>query len=114
VAAATEGTPGDGSNAAQIAALATDSLGALAGQSLTGFYNAIASDVAVKGAAAMAAVEVADAVTLSLTAQRESVSGVSLDEETISLLRLERAFQGAARYASVVDQLIQEMLGLVG
>ncbi len=36
-----------------------------------------------------------------------------LDEETIALLKLERSFQGAARYTSVVDQMIQELLGLV-
>jgi flagellar hook-associated protein 1 FlgK len=61
----------------------------------------------------MAAVQSADAITMSLSAQRESVSGVNLDEETISLLRLERSFQGAARYSAVVDRMIEEMLLLV-
>ncbi len=113
LAAAMVGTTGDGSNAARIAALGTDSLTGLNGQSLTDFYNAIAANLAVTSQAAVAGVEAADAITLSLTAQRESISGVSLDEETISLLRFERAFQGAARYASIVDQLLEEMLMLV-
>ncbi len=114
LAAATTNSPGDGSNAARLASLATDSLPGLNGMSLSEYYNTLASDVAVRGSAALQAVRAADTISLSLTAQRESISGVSLDEETISLLRLERSFQGAARYASTVDRLIQEMLSLVG
>jgi flagellar hook-associated protein 1 FlgK len=65
------------------------------------------------GAEAANRLEAADAVNLSLSAQRESVSGVSLDEEAIELLRFERAFQGAARYVSTVDRLMQDMMALV-
>lgn len=114
IAGAAGGGPGDGMNAANIAALGVEAIETLGGQSLNGFYNAIASEVAVKGAAANAAVEAADAINMSLLSQRESISGVSLDEETIQLLRLERAFQGAARYTTTVDQLISEVLQLVG
>lgn len=114
LAAGRSATAGDGSNAAALAELATRRLDGLRGQSLTDYYNTIVANVAVRGAAAKAGVEAADAISASLNAQRESVSGVSLDEETISMLRLERAFQGAARYSSTVDQLIQEMLRLVG
>jgi len=113
LAAATEHTPGDGSNAGLIAALATESLTGLSNQSITAFYNAIASDVAVQGSAALSGIESADAIVLSLSAQRESMSGVSLDEETIEMLRFERAFQAAARYTSVVNQLVAEMLSIV-
>jgi flagellar hook-associated protein 1 FlgK len=113
-AGAGTGAAGDGANAAALAALAETSLGTLGGRSLTEYYNTIASNIAVKGSAATAGVQAADLIWGSLTAQRESISGVSLDEETISLLRLERAFQGAARYSSTVDRLIQETLQLVG
>jgi len=114
LAAATQYTPGDGTNAANVAALGESALTGLNNMSLNEFYNAIVSDVAVKASAALSGVEAADSITLSLTAQRESISGVSLDEETISLLRLERSFQGAARYTTTVDRLIQETLALVG
>src|SRR5690606_7940442 len=113
IAAATSSAEGDGSNAGALAALATQALPSLNGRSLTDYYNEFASRVAVTSAASKAGVEATDAIWASLSAQRESISGVSLDEETISLLRLERAFQGAARYTSTVDRLIEEMLGLV-
>ncbi len=112
LAAATSRAEGDGSNAGALALLATQKLAGLSGQSLTDYYNAVASHVGVTSAAARAGLEAAGAIRVSLAAQRESISGVSLDEETISMLRLERAFQGAARYSATVDRMIEEMLQL--
>jgi flagellar hook-associated protein 1 FlgK len=107
-------TPGDGTNADRIAALGSEPVAALNGLSITKYYNGIVDDVAVKGSSASAAVQASGAITSALAAQRESISGVSLDEETINLLRLERAFEGAARYTTTVNQLIEEMLTIVG
>jgi len=114
LAAATNHTIGDGSNAAAIAELADKSLTGLNGQSMSEFFNAIASDVATRSGAAQAGVTSAGAIVSSLTSQRESISGVSTDEEAISMLRYERAFQAAAKYTTVVDEMIQEMLGILG
>ncbi|HOQ84405.1 MAG TPA: flagellar hook-associated protein FlgK [Phycisphaerae bacterium] len=113
LAAASNRTPGDGSNAGRMAALGSEPVAALGGRSITEFYNAIVADVAVKGSAASASVTAAGAITSALSAQRESISGVSLDEETINLLRLERAFEGAARYTTTINRLIEEMLAIV-
>ncbi|HOW72468.1 MAG TPA: flagellar hook-associated protein FlgK [Phycisphaerae bacterium] len=113
LAAATHHAVGDGGNAASIAELASKSLSGLRGQSMTEFFNAIASDVATRSNAAQAGVKSANTIVSSLTAQRESISGVSLDEEAIAMLRFERAFQAAARYTTVVDQMIQETLAIV-
>ena len=49
----------------------------------------------------------------TLTAQREAVSGVSLDEEAIDLMRYQRAFQGASHFLALVDELLAEMLDLI-
>lgn len=104
---------GDGSNAGAIAALASTSIRGLGGQSLLDFYNAIASGVAVRGAAVTASVKSADAIVMALTSQRESLSGVSLDEEAISLMQFQRAFQAAARYTTVVNEMVDEVLSIV-
>jgi flagellar hook-associated protein 1 FlgK len=112
LAAATSPAEGDGSNAGALAALATRPLASLNGRSLTEHYNTIATQLGATSAAVKSSLEAADVIAFSLSAQRESISGVSLDEETISMLRLERAFQGAARYSATVDRLIEEMLQL--
>ena len=45
-----------------------------------------------------------------LEEQKESVSGVSLDEETADLIRFQRAYQAAAQYMSVVNELMQSLM----
>ncbi|MCB9850082.1 MAG: flagellar hook-associated protein FlgK [Phycisphaerales bacterium] len=112
LAAATQDRTGDGINAGRMAGALSAAADSLDGTSLLQGYNEIANRVASAGNAAKNKLEAADAVTASLSAQRESVSGVSLDEEAIDLLRFERAFQGAARFVSTVDDMMQEMLAL--
>ena len=113
IAAATQNLPGDGSNAGRLAALGEAAVSALGGLGIQDFYASTVSGVAVAGAATRSAYESTSVVFASLNAQSEGLSGVSLDEEAIQLLRMERAFQAAARYIQVVDRLIGEMLGLL-
>ena len=71
------------------------------------------ADLAVRSSAANSAVNAADIIAESLTIQRESISGVSLDEEAIALVSFQRAFEGVARYMNVVDEMMQTLLSLV-
>ncbi len=113
VAAATEHSQGDGSNAGRLASLATEISATLGNVSLLDHYGMVVGAAAVAAQAAVNAVSAADVIVGSLKAQRESISGVNLDEEAIRLMQYERAFQSAARYIMVVDGLIDELLGLV-
>jgi flagellar hook-associated protein 1 len=93
--------------------LSTTALQNLGGQSVMDYYHTLATNIAVKGAAAVAELEASNAIVLSLSAQRESISGVNLDEEVIALMKMERAFGAAARFTTVVDRLMDEVLALV-
>ena len=66
----------------------------------------------VQTASAAARLDGAAATREALQQQRASISGVNLDEEAIDLLRYQRAFQGAARFTSIVDRLIAELLSI--
>jgi len=44
--------------------------------------------------------------------QKEGVSGVSLDEEMIDMIRYQRAYGAAARLISTVDSMIETLLSL--
>jgi len=113
LAAGMSDLPGDGSNAGRIAALATSPSSSLNnGQSLLDYYNAVMGDLATTTSAAQNASEAADVIYGSLQSQWESVSGVNLDEETLMLMRYQRAFQGAARIVAVVDELLREVLSM--
>lgn len=104
---------GDGTNAGRLAALDTARSDRLDGTSIIGFYNVISSSVAARSGAVRDDVDAASAILASLRAQRESISGVNLDEEAIALIKYERAFQGAARFVRVVEGLLSELVRLI-
>lgn len=85
---------------------------ALGDQGLNGFWTTVAGNVGAQVDAALTNAEAAAVVRESIEAQRAAVSGVSLDEEAINLVTYQQAYQGAARYISVVDQLQQELLSI--
>lgn len=115
IAASLSGEWNDGDNAGRLARLSADEsispfLGA---RSIANYHAAMIDDLAVSGGAALTNLEAADVVYQSLVAQRESISGVNIDEEAINLTRFERAYQGAARYLNVLDDLSNEVLSLL-
>jgi len=115
IAASLSGETFDGGNAGRLADLASTRAGSalLSGRSIGDFHAAMITDLAVRTASAEHSAEAADAVFQSLYAQREAISGVNLDEEAINLTKFERAYQGAARYLTVLDDLSNEVLALV-
>jgi flagellar hook-associated protein 1 FlgK len=113
LAAAAEALPGDGVTAGRIAALDTGTVIQDGYMSIPDVYDAIANAVAVAGNSSNGDLQAAQTVMLSLQAQRESISGVNLDEEAISLVKFERAFQGAARFISAVDEMIGELVAII-
>ena len=113
IAAGLKGEPGDGGNAAAIAALAKAGVAELGGVSLTQYHQRIIADTAVWGSGASETAEANQVMYDSLVAQRESVSGVSLDEEAVSLMAFQRAFQGSARFISVVNEMLDTLLSMV-
>lgn len=114
LAAATVFLAGDGENARRIASLDSQASEALGGSSIPQFYNEMVSSVAVIAGGNNADVEALGSVQSALQAQKESISGVNLDEEAVSLVKFQRAFQGASRYVSVVDQLLGDIMTLIG
>ena len=45
-----------------------------------------------------------------LNLKRESISGVSLDEEAANLIIFQRAYEASARYISVVDSMLNTLV----
>lgn len=104
---------GDNRTALAIAALADAPQDSLNGLSMMQFWRRNMEEYAVRTEQANAEVAATTLVTEGLAAQRQSISGVSIDEEAINMLSYQRAFQGSARFITVVDELMQTMLSLV-
>jgi flagellar hook-associated protein 1 len=113
-AALSAGTvPGGAGNAVALAALADEPIGA-GSQTATERYADIVGDVASRKSTAARAAEMRGALEAQSRAMRESVSGVSLDEEMISLTKYQRGYEAAAKILSAVDEMFQELLARVG
>lgn len=76
--------------------------------------EALETMVSRAGASARQAAEFAEnraTVVTMLRERRESVSGVSLDEEMTDMLRYQRAYVAAARFISTVDEMLAVLVG---
>ncbi len=105
--------PGDNRNALSIADLRTERLDDLGGVSLTDVWSRHVEDFATRLGQSRLSVETNTAVRENLTAQQQSVSGVNTDEEAINLIAFQRAYQGSARFLSIVDELMQTLLTIL-
>ncbi len=110
--------PGDGQNAAAVAALrSTSSAFSLGSFSFSGtmeeLYNSSVSYVGNAKAAAQLAVQVSDANLLSASNKRDEFSAVSLDEEFANLIKYQKAFQASARMIKTAGELLDQIVSLI-
>lgn len=105
--------PGDNRNALAIAALRDTGVSSLQGQSLTAFWNRHVEDVSIRTAQAIDQLSADSVVKENLQVQQQAFSGVNADEETIDLLSYQRMYQANARFLTVVDELMQTLIGIV-
>ena len=113
LAVARDHLDGDNRGALAAAGLRDVALTELGGRSITQLW----SDSVARDASELARVRdggvAATVVVGNLRSQQAAVSGVNADEETINLLQYQRAYQASARYLTVVDELLQTLLGVI-
>ncbi len=113
IAAAKNGNAGDNQTALAIAALNTQPLASLNGSSLQDNYQSIVNAISGQVSDATTNVQATQAVSDTLAAQHQSLSGVSIDEESINMLKQQRAYQGAAIFITTVNNMMTTLLGII-
>jgi len=104
------GVGADTDNGVFLAALAITPNNALKGQTLINRYNGIVSET-MMAAGTMKAVNTANVLYQgSLQAQRDSISGVNTDEETMMMMTYQRMFQANSRLVTVIDEMMTILL----
>ena len=114
LATAQNGEPGDNANALAISKVEAQALPGLSGETLQSSYQNLVNQVSNTAATAKSNSTVAQAVQQTLSAQQQSLSGVSINEETVNLLQQQQAFQAAARVVSVVQSMYTSLLAAFG
>jgi flagellar hook-associated protein 1 FlgK len=112
IAAAATAAPGDGNNALAIAALGSKAIVALGGKTLRDYYNQFATGVGIASQNADQDVTTQQTLLARDDARRQSVSGVSVDEEMVNLIGQQQAYSAAARLVTVADQMAQTLLAM--
>ena len=113
-AAATAATvPGDNRNAIAMATLQGQLTMNGASTTFDNYYSALASGVGNDVRTAAANREYEEAMVTHLENYRESISGVSLDEEMVNLVKFQHAYEAAAKLITTVDDMLNTVLNMV-
>lgn len=103
----------ENANAVLIGKLSEQTVAGLGGQTIGKFWALHAQDVATQSSGARVGADAASIVRESLEAQRASVSGVSIDEESMNLLTYQRQYQAAAQVVQIAQSMFDTLLNLV-
>ena len=114
LAAAQNGEQDDNQTALAISGLENQALSSLNGATLQGSYQNLINGLANSTSAAQTNATATQSVLNTLQSQRDSLSGVSVDEETINMLQQQRAYQAAAQLISVVNDMMTTLMGMIG
>jgi flagellar hook-associated protein 1 len=74
------------------------------------FYNSLVSTLGVQASASQSNLKQQEGILRQLNIRRESVSGVSIDEEMINMIKFQQAYNAAARLISIVDEMMENIL----
>jgi flagellar hook-associated protein 1 FlgK len=107
---ASNGAAGDNTLAAAVAALASTTFSTTAGDGIDGtfsqYYAGVVSDFGRTVASTSSRLEDQTILSDLVTQQRQSLSGVSMDEEMADLLKYQRAFEASSKIISILDGLL--------
>ncbi len=109
---------GDNVNIANMASLQSKELlfansAGVASESLLGAYSKMATNLGMYVRSTEIQLSAQTNVFEQIQNRRESMSGVSLDEEAINLMRFQQSFQAAAQLISTSQTLFQTLLGVI-
>jgi flagellar hook-associated protein 1 FlgK len=113
-AASAAALPGDGGQMVTLAGVADSPIAGLGGLNPGEAYARIVGRVGARKQEAATTLETRDAMTAQIEVMRQSVSGVSLDEEMVAMTQFQRAFEAASRVFTTADQLLEDLINTLG
>ena len=113
VATSTSGNPGANDIAIAIAALKDEKI--MGGdESISSAYRSLVSRIGSDAREARSRAETHHLSLQQLKTQRESVSGVSLDEEMANMVKFQQSYNAAARIFTAIDEMLETVVSRMG
>ncbi len=103
IAAASSSSPGDNTNALRLAALQDNT--STNNTTFSEFLHSVVAELGIDTQQKESEKESFGSLLVNLENQRQEISGVSVEEEMINIIRFQQAFQASARYVSVIAEL---------
>jgi len=112
VAAGVTDEPGDNVNVMNLIALREFELLDNGTKSFDDFYESMIGRLGIESDKSINLAATRNGVLKRMENQRESLSGVSLDEEMTYMIQYQRTYQGAAKFIHVMDTLLDTLIGM--
>ena len=81
---------------------------------LDNFTKALISTLGVASRQASYAADSQETLLAEMDQRRESISGVSLDEEMANMVRFQHAYNASARILTAIDEMLDTLINRVG
>jgi flagellar hook-associated protein 1 len=111
-AAGAPGASGDNTVALALAKLGTQSIASLGNKTFSGAFAAQVGSFGFAVANANSEAGNQSSVATMLQNQRDSVSGVSIEEEVANLITFQQAYAASSKIISTVNQMLQTVISL--
>jgi flagellar hook-associated protein 1 FlgK len=113
IAAASKMSVGDGTNALAIGSVKTSKLDAL-GSTADDFYRNVIGQLGVDSQQSQRMQDNSQSIVDQVDNRRQSVSGVSLDEEMSNMIKYQQSYNAAARLVNVMDEVLDKVINGMG
>ncbi|HET6849704.1 MAG TPA: flagellar hook-associated protein FlgK [Gaiellales bacterium] len=112
IAASGNGNVGNADNALSLANIRNQAL--VGASTIDTAYSQLVTQIGSDTQQAQRDSDTANLLTGSIDDRRQSVSGVSLDEEMTNLVKFQRGYQASARAMSAMDEMIDQLISRTG
>jgi flagellar hook-associated protein 1 FlgK len=111
-AASLDGVGNGSGNAERLATFMDEPLASAGGASLGDLYNQLLNEVTQGSSIAQSLAEGYRVFEGTLDGQEQSVGGVSIDEEAVKMITLQRIYQASAKYIQTCSELLDLLVNL--
>ncbi|WP_332651794.1 flagellar hook-associated protein FlgK [Lysinibacillus sp. 54212] len=108
------GEEGNNENIRKLAALQSETRGALQNGTFQSYYKSLVGKLAVKGEEAARNTFNSGTLQLQIANSRASISSVSLDEEMTNMITFQQAYNANARMITVIDETLEKIINGMG
>ena len=105
---------GDASSAIEIASLRNSKVMIGNAATFDDYFADAVTNVGLKGEQAQMNLDNQTAIMADLRTMRDSISGVNIDEELADIIKFQHGYNAAARFITVVDELLDTVINRLG